>query len=221
VVLATTLTQAAAAQEAAPRPAFSSGQAVSFSGAAALFATALILDWTEGPPPCAPCNPQDVPGFDRWAIRPVQAGFARVSDVLLLGIAGGSLWDLGRGPNGGRRVTAALESAGWAFAITQLSKSLIGRQRPVMYTVDAGDAADQVKNQRSMPSGHTSMAFALATSYVLNSPEREPLPKIVALAAAVGVAAARVAAAKHFPSDVVVGAAVGVASAFVIHEIRF
>jgi membrane-associated phospholipid phosphatase len=45
--------------------------------------------------------------------------------------------------------------------------------------------------------------------------------KILAVAGAVGVGVLRVAAAKHFPSDVVVGAVVGTATGFVLHRLRF
>ena len=41
------------------------------------------------------------------------------------------------------------------------------------------------------------------------------------MAGATGVGVLRVAAGKHYPSDVLVGASVGVASALVIHEIKF
>ena len=51
-----------------------------------------------------------------------------------------------------------------------------------------------------------------------------PLPawhKWAALATAVSIGALRVAAAKHFPSDVVAGAALGVVSAVTVRAIRF
>ncbi|MDH5550864.1 MAG: phosphatase PAP2 family protein, partial [Gemmatimonadota bacterium] len=79
----------------------------------------------------------------------------------------------------------------------------------------------QVINQRSMPSGHAAIAFATATSYWLNNPERGLAPKLAAVAAAVGISVLRVASAKHFPSDVVVGAVVGTGVALAVHTIRF
>ena len=42
-----------------------------------------------------------------------------------------------------------------------------------------------------------------------------------ALGAATGVAVFRVAAAKHFPSDVLAGLIVGVGTAAITHEIKF
>jgi membrane-associated phospholipid phosphatase len=90
-----------------------------------------------------------------------------------------------------------------------------------MYTELAPDVANQVINQRSMPSGHAAMAFAIATSYWLNNPERGLGLKLAAVAAAAGISVLRVASAKHFPSDVVVGALVGTGVAIVVHTIRF
>ncbi len=211
----------AAAQEAPDRPLATTGQVLSFAGAGAFFATSVVLDLTEGPPHCAPCDPADVPSFDRWVIRPAQTEFARASDVLLIGLGGTTLWDTWRGPDGPRRSIITLEAVAWSLGVVELSKALIGRERPVMYTDDAIEAADKVKNLRSMPSGHTALAFAFATSYWLNNPERGVAPKVLAIVAAAGVGVSRVAAAKHFPSDVVVGAALGTLSAVVIHEIRF
>jgi hypothetical protein len=109
----------------------------------------------------------------------------------------------------------------WTMAVTQVSKALIGRERPIMYTDLALEAASEAKNQRSMWSGHTATAFAFATSYWLNNPEGDLVPRLAALLAAAGVGALRVASAKHFPSDVVVGAIAGTAGAFIIHEVRF
>lgn len=100
---------------------------------------------------------------------------------------------------------------------------MIARKRPVLYTEDAAAAAEDLRNQRSMPSGHTSAAFALATSYILYSwPRTEnKVPALLAGAAAVSVGVLRVVSARHFPSDVVVGAAVGTLSGIVVYRIRY
>jgi hypothetical protein len=105
--------------------------------------------------------------------------------------------------------------------VTQLAKALIERERPVMYTDQAVAAARDVNNQRAMWSGHASMAFAFATGYVVNNPDQNLAPKIAAMFAAAGVGALRVAAHKHFLSDVVVGAIIGTAGALIVHEIRY
>ncbi|MDH3458767.1 MAG: phosphatase PAP2 family protein [Gemmatimonadota bacterium] len=213
--------QSAASQEVARDPWVSVDQVLSFSGAVGVFGASLVLDHYQGPPPCAPCDPGSVPGFDRWIIRPPVRLYAAGSDLLLLGLASGTLVDAGFSQQGRRRVLAELEAVAWTMGVVGLSKSLIGRDRPVLYTEVAPDVADEVINQRSMPSGHAALAFTMATSYWLSNPERGLAPKLAAVAAAVGIGVLRVASAKHFPSDVVVGAVVGTGVAFAVHTIRF
>ena len=70
-------------------------------------------------------------------------------------------------------------------------------------------------------SGHTAISFGLATSYVLSMSHKQGLSRYWPIIAAAGVGAMRVAAAKHFPTDVLVGAAVGGGTAFIVHRIRF
>ncbi len=181
----------------------------------------VILDVHAGPPSCAPCNPLNVPAFDRWMIRPPEQVFSTASDAMLLGLAGATLAHTAAGGSGWRGVAVGVETVAWTVGISQVSKALIGRKRPVMYTDGAQAVADEVKNQRSMPSGHTATAFALATSYWVNNPDIGIGPKILALAGATGVGVLRVAAAKHFPSDVAVGAVLGTAAALVVHQIRY
>lgn len=211
-----------AAQTLDERPWVSTGQAASFAAAGALYGVSLLLDRAEGPPRCAPCDLGGVPWFDRWAVRTPDLVISRVSDVLLLGLAGATLVDSGRRPDGGAPdMVVTLEGVAWTYAVTQISKAVIGRLRPVMYTDQAAVAASRISSQRSMPSGHTSAAFAFAAGYLANTSDAGTAPKLAAMIAAAGVAALRVAAAKHFPSDVLVGALVGTASALVVHEIRF
>ncbi len=109
--------------------------------------------------------------------------------------------------------------------MTTLLKAVIGRPRPILYTEAALSLEDPAAARVSMPSGHTSTAVALATSYVLaGSRTGRGSPGVLqigVLAAAAIVGGLRVASASHFPSDVVAGAAVGVGSAFLVEAIRF
>jgi len=84
----------------------------------------------------------------------------------------------------------------------------------VLYTADAPAAASSPDNRRSFPSGHASVAFAAATSYLVMA-RREGLRHstrnaVLLYTGALGVAALRVAAGKHFPTDVAGGAALGI-----------
>src|SRR5438093_4685476 len=104
-------------------------------------------------------------------------------------------------------------TASWTAASTEWLKVLVRRKRPVLYTSDGAGAAANPENQRSLPSGHASLAFAAATSYLVIA-RREHLPHrtrntLLLYAGAVGVATLRVAAGEHFPTDVLAGAALG------------
>ena len=220
-LLASLGSQSASAQRVDEAAVLSVGQIASFAGAGLAFGAGALLDANTGLPDCAPCDPQAVPGFDRWIIRPPISGFSTASDVLILSLAAGTLGHTVSREDGVRRAVVGLETVAWTVGLTELSKAIVGRKRPVLYTADAPEAADNVTSQRSMPSGHTATAFALATSYWLNNDDVGLPPKILAVVGAVGVGVLRVAAAKHFPSDVVVGAVVGTAAGFAVHHIRF
>jgi membrane-associated phospholipid phosphatase len=99
------------------------------------------------------------------------------------------------------------------LATTEWLKVLVHRNRPVLYGAPDPAAVADRDNRRSLPSAHASLAFAAATTYLMIA-ERERLPHrtrnaILLYAGALGVAALRVAAGKHFPTDVAAGAALG------------
>jgi membrane-associated phospholipid phosphatase len=213
--------QSASAQWVDDAPVIGPGQIASFAGAGLAFGISTFADWNTGRPDCAPCDPTQVPGFDRWVIRPPVSGFSHASDALLLGLAGTTLGHTASRDQGWHRVAVSLEALAWTIGLSELGKAIVGRKRPVLYTEDAPAVADDVFNQRSMPSGHTSAAFALATSYWLKNADVGTGPKVLAMASAVGVGILRVAAAKHFPSDVLVGAVLGTAASLAAHQIRF
>jgi membrane-associated phospholipid phosphatase len=180
-----------------------------------------ILGINERDAACAPCGSTAVPTFDRWAIRPPVSGWSLASDVALVGLGTALTADIARQDNGLRRSAVMVESVAWTFALTQVTKALVARKRPVLYTEAAGGAVDEVDAQRSFPSGHTAVAFALATGYWLDGAGHRTVAHWAALGGAAAIGAARVAAAAHFPSDVLAGAALGAATAVLVHEIRF
>ncbi len=169
-----------------------------------------------GPAPCGPCDPTSVPSIDLAALHNASDGAETASDVLLLGVAGFSgLASLdGATPAQVRgHVAVFANSLTWTLATTEWLKVLVHRNRPVLYGApDAAAVADR-DNRRSLPSAHASLAFAAATTYLMIA-QREHLPHrtrnaILLYAGALGVAALRVAAGKHFPTDVAAGAALG------------
>jgi membrane-associated phospholipid phosphatase len=191
-------------------------------GAASLITVgARSLNINQPPADCGPCDPATVPVFDRWAIHDEIDFHAKLSDLLVVGLAAGTLVDLAV-VGSGRAMVTSVEAATWTLAVTELSKVLIGRKRPVLYTDAAAEHVNSEESLRSMPSGHTSVAFALATSYILATRHRENnWPAYLAGAAAVTIGVLRITGGRHFPSDVLIGAAVGTLTAGVVHEIRF
>jgi membrane-associated phospholipid phosphatase len=90
--------------------------------------------------------------------------------------------------------------------LSQTTKMLAGRARPTM--PDAGDFTGPTTRNgySSFPSGHTSLAFSVATVMAQRYPKQKWL--YYGIAAAVGYS--RVQKSAHFPSDVLVGAGMGI-----------
>ena len=197
------------------------GQVASLVGAMSVGLIPTIFSINDGLPTCAPCDPATLPGIDRWAASTEKTGWGVASWVAELGLAGGTWYELYNLSNGNADVAASFEATAWTFGVTQLAKAVINRNRPVLYSEDAIRAQESVNSHRSMYSGHTSVSFALGTSYFLSMSHKKGLGRSWPLIAAAGIGAMRVAAGKHFPTDVLVGAVLGTATAIVMHEIRF
>lgn len=192
---------------------------VSIAAAGGLALIPHVAGLPHGPPPCgnpSPCDPASLSGFDRIALHNFSATAGTASSVALVGVIGFSgLASLeGATPAQARGDAAVFANAvGWTFAATEWVKALAHRSRPVLYTAAAPAEAANLDNRRSFPSGHASVAFAAATSYVVMA-GRERLPHrtrnaVIAYGAALGVAVLRVSAGKHFPTDVIGGAVLG------------
>ncbi len=94
--------------------------------------------------------------------------------------------------------------------LTNAVKALVGRQRPSAY-YETWEPADD--DNLSFYSGHTSFAFAMGTSaaYMLTEshPQHKTLIWATTLTLATGTGYLRIAADKHYMSDVIVGAVMG------------
>ncbi|HSP13319.1 MAG TPA: phosphatase PAP2 family protein [Thermoanaerobaculia bacterium] len=105
----------------------------------------------------------------------------------------------------------AMALAGVAAGIfAQIVKLAIGRTRPELW-VGPFHYARTAAN--SFPSGHTVAAFALGGVLIIAS--RNLALRVIALLLAIAVAAARVLAFRHWPSDVVASALLGLLAAWV------
>ena len=206
----------AAAQDSAVTYRASWRDAVSVGVAGGLYLLPSAIGLPSGPPSCAPCDRATLSGIERFAAHPINAASGRGSNVLLAGVLGLTTFATVQGSTGDQwRGNAAVvtNAVAWTAASTEWLKVTIRRERPVLYTPDAAAAAGNPGNQESFPSGHASVAFAAATSYLVLA-RREHLRHrtrnaLLLYGGAAAVSALRVAAGKHFPTDVVAGAALG------------
>lgn len=112
-----------------------------------------------------------------------------------------------------RKVPYILAAILLSFLAVQGLKIVTGRARPevateiLQFTGPGGGVFNDRKG--SFPSGHTAAAFTLAAALAFTYPRGRWLFFILAA----GCAAARVAEARHFPTDCYVGALIGIFSA--------
>ena len=110
------------------------------------------------------------------------------------------------------------ESAAVAMDINQLTKFVVGRQRPyVHFKTDTGTAADY---NLSFFSGHTTLAFSLATATGMVATLRgyrfAPWIWAGGMAIATALGYLRIAADRHYFTDVLMGSATGAAVGVIV-----
>ena len=179
---------------------------------------------------CAPCDPSHLWEIDRDILGPLRTRPSQLSTAGMVGtgLAGGLLLirsRRGEGAEAWREDLAVFAQAvGMATAVTEWTKVLVHRPRPVRYGPD-GALYDQPTDGLSFPSGHTSTAFAAAAAYAsilrrrgIANRHRTEIAALFTVAAATG--AMRVAARKHFPTDVVAGAVLGAAIGWAVPAVH-
>ena len=110
----------------------------------------------------------------------------------------------------------ALQSTVGAGAVALVLKSAIGRRRPNVAPNTAFSFRPFAFKGNSFPSGHTTVAFALATS--LATETRDKWSDALFFGAATLTGYSRINDDKHWLSDIVFGAAVGIVSARVVQR---
>lgn len=165
-------------------------------------------------------------GIDRFAVLELREKPARWSDVLLAGTiaAGAGVSAVGGGAGtGDQRLLVWTEAVLIDATLTEVVKVAARRPRPYVYAGRTGAIGDDL----SFFSGHTSLvaasAMAAARTWDLAHDE-SPAQRVVVYGVPVGLTAAtaslRVAAGKHWPSDVLVGAAVGGTVGWLVPELH-
>lgn len=189
-------------------------------GLGLVFGLARLLRTT--PPDCAPlCDPRSLNPIDRPVAGRWDPRWATVSDVgiFTLGASAGVLLAFEEGPLSALNDAVVIAETGLlTTAVASLGTLPIGRPRPYLYSEKAplevrqsGDAG------LSFISSHSAISFSIATSTFLALRRLYPRSAVswvalgIGLAGASTVAAARVLAGRHFPTDVLSGAIVGTA----------
>jgi membrane-associated phospholipid phosphatase len=115
-----------------------------------------------------------------------------------------------------RNACVTFATIGVSSAITLAMKYSFSRTRPYITYPDIIKKSKGVSP--SFPSGHTSMAFATATSLSLTYPKWYVIVPTYTWASTVGYS--RMHLGVHYPSDVLVGALVGAGSAWLTHTVN-
>lgn len=115
-----------------------------------------------------------------------------------------------------RNACVTFATIGVNSAITLAMKYSFNRTRP--YNTYPDIVKKSKGGSPSFPSGHTSMAFATATSLCLEYPKWYVIVPAYTWAGTVGYS--RMYLGVHYPSDVLVGALVGSGSAWVTHLVN-
>lgn len=169
---------------------------------------------------------------DNGALRHAMTGARLFGDPGTI-VLGAALWAGGQ-MAGNKDVStdgvSSLEAVALASAVTYLIKGTAGRARPY---VDSTNSADfkwgrgfgDRSDYQSFPSGHTTAAFAFASSITARIAQRSPArarwagPLLYGAATLTGLS--RMYDSKHWASDVLLGAGIGTASGLIaarLHE---
>ena len=168
-----------------------------------------------------PIRTWEVPVLDGLAQYRLQPSTAKISDGMAMGtaVAAGMLTLALPKNQRTEYMVLGLQNVWLTANITQTVKVLAARNRP--YTQAPGFISGSRDDHYSFFSGHSSITATAATTAImmaLNQPNMPNWGKAAAYTAgglAITTATLRIAAGKHYPSDVVTGILVGVGVALI------
>lgn len=205
---------------------------IAIGGAVVWLTSDLLIKGALAPDACRWC---EVPGVDqsvRNALKWDNTGLPdTLSHVLAFGLVPATLVGVdalmanhdGAMHYFGPDVLILAETLMIAMDVNQLVKFIVGRERPFVHALSADERQDREPtsdDNLSFFSGHTTSAFALAVALGTIASMRgyrwAPMAWIVGLALATTLAYLRIAADRHYFTDVLTGAVVGSAFGFAI-----
>lgn len=171
----------------------------------------------------ASLSKSDIPFIDRWSSRKYDSGYDDLSSYLAAATLLPPLYYAGiDGFYGWDNLIVASEVLAAQLALASWTKYLTLRTRPYLYHHNS-ETEKSVSSRFSFYSAHTSTAFSMAVFnhyYQHHASYRDDTNIWLGYLLAAGVAGSRVAAGKHFFSDVLVGAAAGSAVSYYICNMR-
>lgn len=142
-------------------------------------------------------------------------GFALLP-ALMMGVNAASARDAGVAVQGAEDLLLVAEAVAFASVLNQATKFLVGRERPFVHALEDEEKLLTDKpsdNNLSFFSAHTTLAFAAAVSgatvATLRGYDTAPYLWVIGGLMAFATGYLRIAADRHYLSDVLVGAAVG------------
>ena len=173
------------------------------------------------PTSCTWCDPT---GFDvamrdalKWGNTGAADVLSSVTGYVMAPIAMTGLVIVAGGNTGWRRhfddAVPVVQAAIFASLLQHVTKLAAGRQRPFVHFAPPGTVVPSEEDDVSFWSGHTSLTFSLAVSAGTIASDRHyalaPVIWVTGLALATTTGYLRIAADKHYATDVLMGAAVG------------
>ncbi len=194
-------------------------------GAGTIWASSELLKPHLAPENCRWCEPGELDRNAREALlwsNPARADLLSnlsaygLVPILTLGLSGVAAIDQNHAGNWPTDAATLAEGVAIAGLLNQMVKFAVGRERPFVHALPESaktETADPWDNNVSFYSGHTSFTFSLAvgagTVCSLRGYRAAPLVWATGLTAALLTGYLRIAADRHYLTDVLVGALMG------------